>query len=475
MTKSKPCKNILILSHDVIGTHMAGPGIRYYHLARILSREFSVTLAIPRPLESALARENLKLVEYNPRDWHTMAPLLAEAEVVLLNGYLAGIVPDSDFSSLNIPVIIDGYDPHLATWLSATADHPEHQETSWKDQIKQLTPQYLIGDFFICASERQRDWWLGLLEGYGRINPWTLRGDASLRRLVDVVPYGLPEYAPQHTRPVMRGVWPNIGERDKILLWGGGLWPWLDPLTAVKALEIIWQQRQDVRLVFPGTRHPNPANQTLSAQVEVCRQRASQAGLLDRAVFFSEWVPYEDWPNFLLESDLALALHFEETLETHWAFRTRLLDYIWASLPTVSTRGDVTSEFIQELNLGLLVKESDSQGVAEAILTLLDTPRQQFELQFALARQRFSWEKVALPLVSFCHQPRIAPDKQALEQQVGNPYYRFYQDDHERLVAENSQLNALVQAYENRRIIRLLNKIRSFTRRLGFTDSSPGT
>ena len=37
--------------------------------------------------------------------------------------------------------------------------------------------QYLIGDFYICASERQRYWWLGQLEVAGRINPHTLHRD----------------------------------------------------------------------------------------------------------------------------------------------------------------------------------------------------------------------------------------------------------------------------------------------------------
>ncbi|MDQ7029881.1 MAG: hypothetical protein Q9O62_08955 [Ardenticatenia bacterium] len=60
----------------------------------------------------------------------------------------------------------------------------------------QLQQQSLLGDFFICASERQRDWWLGLLEASGRINPYTFGEDPSLRRLIDVVPFGLPEGPP---------------------------------------------------------------------------------------------------------------------------------------------------------------------------------------------------------------------------------------------------------------------------------------
>ena len=125
----------------------------------------------------------------------------------------------------------------LPTTLALWAAEPlQRQRTRHKDRSAILHRQCQAGDFFLCASERQRDWWLGLLEAHGRINPWTFGDDPSLRRLIDVVPFGLPETPPQHTRPVIKGIVPGIGQRDSVILWGGGLWPWLDPLTAIQAI-----------------------------------------------------------------------------------------------------------------------------------------------------------------------------------------------------------------------------------------------
>src|SRR5690606_24914243 len=104
---------------------------------------------------------------------------------------------------------------------------------------------------------RQRDWWLGQLEAHGRINPATYGADPTLRRLVDVVPYGLPAEPPVATRPLIKGVWAGITPTDKVVLWGGGLWPWLDPLTAIRAIYLLQQARPEIKLIFPGTRHPN--------------------------------------------------------------------------------------------------------------------------------------------------------------------------------------------------------------------------
>ncbi len=47
-------KYVLIISHDIISAQMAGPGIRYYHLAEVLSHKFNVLLAIPNEPDLAI-------------------------------------------------------------------------------------------------------------------------------------------------------------------------------------------------------------------------------------------------------------------------------------------------------------------------------------------------------------------------------------------------------------------------------------
>jgi glycosyltransferase involved in cell wall biosynthesis len=442
--------HVLIVSHDIVGNQMAGPGIRYYNLARVLSQEFTVLLAVPCEPDPAYASPRLRLVRYARREWSTLEPLLAGARAVILNSEGAGDFPR--LADCQIPICVDGYDPLLVEWLALSQLRPQEQEAHWQTRLQTLNRQYLIGDFFVCASERQRDWWLGLLEANGRINPWTWRDDPTLRRLVDVVPFGLPATPPRHTRQVIKGAWPGIAESDRLILWGGGLWPWVDPLTAVRAVSLAWQKRPDLRLVFPGTRHPNPAMANIPTHASAARQLATELGLLDRAVFFGAWVDYPDWPNVLLESDLALSLHFEGTLETRLAFRTRILDYLWAGLPVVATRGDATGDLMAEHNLGKLVAEQEAAAVAEAILELLDQPRAGFEAGFAAARRALTWEVVARPLFDFCRQPRRAADKAALAGQAGNPFYTLQID---RLAQE-------LRAYERRKVVRLLNWLRRY-------------
>jgi len=389
--------------------------------------------------------EGFDVLPYDPEQQEALEEAVQQAQVILINAVWLAKIPS--LSQVSVPVVVDGYAPVLAEVLSRRAD-----DTRWLQST--LAQAYLAGDFFICASERQRDWWLGLLEAHGRINSYTFGADPSLRHLVDVVPFGLQSVSPQHTRQMVKGVWPGIGTEDRIVLWGGGLWPWLDPLTAIRAIAKVWRQRQDVRLIFPGTRHPHPwVAEALSTHNESATSLARELGLLNRAVFFGDWVPYADWPNVLLESDVALTLHYD-TLETRLAFRSRVLDYIWADLPIVATRGDATSELITEHGMGIVVDYEDVGGAAEAILHLLETPSTNFTDQFNKARQELTWERAARPLVEFCRHPRQAPDK-------GTPYvgHPYYQEKLHCLEAETARLRTLVASYERGKFIRFMRYV----------------
>jgi glycosyltransferase involved in cell wall biosynthesis len=445
--------SVLIVSHDIVGPRMAGPGIRYWELARVLGHYFEVTLAVPEEIN--LSTADVHLWPYDPSRWDSLAPAVERAETILLCGDVLAWFPMLEEAGL--PLIVDGYDPHPLETLELFAGAPE-QEQRHREREHILQTQCRVGDFFICASERQRDWWLGLLEAVGRINVYTYGEDPSLRRLVDVVPFGLPSSPPRHTRQVLKGVWPSIELEDKVVLWGGGLWQWLDPLTAIRAMARVQEHRADVKLIFPGTSHPNTATVPDMPIHQVAVRLAEELGLLNRCVLFGDWVPYDEWPAYLMESDVGLSLHFD-TVEARLAFRSRVLDYVWAGLPMVVTRGDSTSELIKQHRLGTVVSYQDVKGVAEAILILLDTPPQTFYNRFADARSALTWEKAAAPLVAFCHHPRHAPDRLAREQPSGSLTTETLCEKVKEQEQELERLRALVAGYENGRFIQLMHRL----------------
>jgi glycosyltransferase involved in cell wall biosynthesis len=454
---------LLIISHDVVGERMAGPGIRYLQLAKVLCQHAQTTLAIPFDPPNAQTQPtapefeqnlggNIAIVHYSRRNWPSIAPYIQQNDICLFPSDIANNFPELAQSDRYL--IVDGYDPLLIEWLTLTIDLPLEQHiVHWRTRMSELSQQYRLGDLYLCASERQRSWWIGLLEAQGRINPATLRQDPSLRKLIDVAPYGLPTTPPPPPKSVIKGVWPGVNRQDHLLLWGGGLWPWLDPLTAIRALTLVRQQRNDVKLIFPGSKHPNPAMAGVQTRNVEALALAQELGLLENAVFFGDWMPYRDWPHVLQECSLALSLHFD-TLETHLAFRSRVLEYIWAGLPIVATRGDATSELVQQYGLGEVTNYGDVAGVASAILRLLDVGadwRNNPPAGLRQARHNLSWEEAAAPIIRFCRQPWHAPDK-------GRAISPILVDEvtYEQLRKERDAWRALAEGYANGRIMRFL-------------------
>ena len=438
----------VLLSHELIGEKMAGPGIRYMHLARVLAKHIHVVLAAPTGSGPTPTSATFEMRSFERGVWHSIADLLADADVILLPPDLANEFPQ--IADLPGSIVIDGYNPLLAEWL-----YSYDGLDAWQQRMAQLRRQYFVGDFYICASERQRDWWLGQLEVQGRINPLTVRADPTLRRLIDVVPYGLstqPYTGSAPSSPIMRTVWPGIGAHDPVILWGGGLWPWLDPLTAIRAVDLLRSRLPDVRLVFPGTRHPNPNLHGLHTHLDAARALATERGLIDRHVFFGDWVPYERWADVLRESDVALSLHFD-TYETRLAFRSRILETIGAGVPVVATRGDATSEIIERFDIGATVNLTDSAATADALQRILLRPRSEMQTGFAAAQAEYAWERSAAPLLNFCRAPQHAADH-ALTRE------RALSTDHDALLKKNVEMQDLLQRYENGRFMRLMRRLK---------------
>ncbi len=441
--------HILIISHDVVGPKMAGPGIRYWELARVLAQSFPVMLATPNVVQ--MPDEGVRIWPYQPGVWDSIAPVVEAARAIVLSGDVLGWFPQ--LMQCDIPLVIDGYDPHPLETLALFAGTPE-QAQRHQERERILRMQCQAGDFFICASERQRDWWLGLLEANGRLNVQTYNEDPSLRRLLDVVPFGLPASPPQHTQSVLKGVAPGIGPDAKVVLWGGGLWEWLDPLTLLRAFPRVLARYPEARLVFPGTRHPNMDVPAMGMSHRAM-QLVEDLGL-QPYVFFGEWAPYGDWQNYLLEADVGVVLHFD-ILETRMAFRTRVLDYIWAGLPMVLTEGDATSDLVAQYGLGRLVAFEDVDGVAEALLDVLAQPRATWVGRFPDVQAQLTWERAAEPLVRFCRAPYYTVKQQLLPTLAEtDERLAWLEAQLAQQRAELERLYALVDDYERGRFIRLM-------------------
>jgi len=397
---------LLIVSNDVVDVKMAGPGMRYLEMARALLDEVDITLAIPSA--TSLEIPEIRLVEYQEDRPHSLRTLVENSDITLISGYIAEKHPFLQRSRTLL--VVDLYDPFILENLHYYLDEPMGtQERHNRFAVETTNRLAKIGDFFICGSERQRDFWMGVLEANGRINPYTFAQDPSLSSLIDVVGIGFPDRDPQ-PRPILRGIHPSFPEDSRIVLWGGGIWDWLDPLTLVNAWPQVISRFPTARLVFMGTRHPNP-NVPYHEMAKRTETLADEIGEKGSTIIFFEWLNYDDREALLCEADIGVTLH-PLHVETRYAIRTRVLDYLWARLPVLITEGDVTSVWVRSYNLGKVVPEADVDVVAQALCEMLAEPKDAWDSTFEPLRDIFAWPRVVAPLKRYCLEGTRAADLQ---------------------------------------------------------------
>ena len=397
-------RRLLLISLDPVGPEMRGLGIRYRELARALAPHAHVTLASPGAPPGDL--NDVDHVSFRPHAPGALRATIAAAEVIVAAPQWHLIARWMTRSGARL--IWDLYDPESLETLELFAHAAEWRRRLMVDlTLDRLHAALTTGHQFICASEKQRDLWLGAMLGKGLLQAEVYDRDPTLRSLIDTVPFGVPDGLPQRTgAPGPRELINAVGPDDEIVLWNGGIWNWLDAPTAIGAVGELAARRPSVRLVFMG------ASDALAAHraTEEARDVARRAGLLDRVVVFHDrWVPYDDRVNWLLDSDCALVTH-RDHLETRFAFRTRMLDCLWTGLPIVCTAGDALSERVADEGLGAVAAPGDVPGVASAIERVLERGRSAYEPALHEAGVDLRWSALArrlLDLIDAAPPPRL--------------------------------------------------------------------
>ncbi len=404
MRKTEPKVSLLIISQDVIDRHLAGPGLRYSEMAKALSTDLAITLAAPQGSDPAI--ESVNFLTYAV-DRLPLEQAAKSADVILLSGSMLYQFPF--LLKTTALLVIDMYDPMLLENLYYTdCSDPLNQTKRNIADIDTLNALAQTGDFYICASERQRDFWLGVLAANGRINPYTFSNDRTFRNLIDVVGMGVVSEDPLGA-PYLKGKHPQVPADAKIVLWGGGIWNWLDPLTLINAWVDVVKREPKARLIFLGSKHPNPA----VPQHEMAHKAlelAKTTGLLDQSILFFEWLSIDEREALLAETDIGIVCH-PESLETHFALRTRVLDYFWAQLPIVTTEGDVMSETVKQYKLGWVVDAENQSALSDALISALKADRNDMKQNYLALQELYTWENQLSPLRDYCLKGNFAPDR----------------------------------------------------------------
>jgi glycosyltransferase involved in cell wall biosynthesis len=393
--------NVLFICADPVGEEMAGLGIRCWELARTLSAGASVTVAHGGSEQREL--EGVRLIAFRAHAPGGLRELIGQADTVVAHPQWPLV--DRWLKRSSARIVIDLYCPETLETLELAAGGfgPGRRQLT-ATTLDRLHAALRTGHNFICASESQRDLWLGAMLALRLIGPELYDRDPSLRETIDLVPFGAPREPPAPSlgggpRETIAG----LDDDSELVLWNGGIWRWLDAPTAIRAVAELAQRRPRLRLVFMGGApdHPAAAQSTREA-----RELAEQLGLLGSVVHFHDsWVPYAQRGRWLTQADCAISAHAEH-LETRFAYRTRLLDCFWAGVPVVCTSGDDLADYVVRERLGAVAPPQDAHALAAALEQVLDNGRDSYSARLAAASEQQSWQRMAAPLARWIAAPR---------------------------------------------------------------------
>jgi glycosyltransferase involved in cell wall biosynthesis len=355
---------------------MAGPGIRAFHLATEIARHAPVALVA-------------ELADFDAggqfRSLHRGTPdandALRSARVVIgqPTRELLGLAPRP------ARVVFDLFDPVVLELPAIYAERGglrgrAHQWIEWR----RLRTAMKEGDLLLCATPQQFSFYAGVhFSSGGELD--------GFREKWLTIPFGVEERDPADD-----GVAEALGD-EPVVVWGGGSWPWLDPETALEAVELLSAAGTKVKLLMLGGRRPNEGVAEAATSDWAPGSASSDSGAVLRN---REWIPYRERARWLRASSVAIMLH-RESIEAEFSIRTRLFDAIWCLVPVVATRGGFAAELVEREGLGVVVAPGDAPGVAAAIGRIVTDSafRDSCRANLARMRERFSWSRVAAPFV----------------------------------------------------------------------------
>jgi glycosyltransferase involved in cell wall biosynthesis len=402
-------RTALFLTEEPLGERLAGPAIRALELARAVARSGAVDAVRLVSLTSCERSDPLVALSAGGPD---LVDVASASAVVVLQGDVLNLAPG--LGEVEVPIVVDAYDPFHLEQLEQTRDRDAADRVRVvRDTVRALNDQLGRADLVLCASARQRSLWLGHLAAIGRVNPLTYDASPELAGLLSVVPFGTSASpAPAVGRAELVGTAvPGLTDGDLLLIWGGGLYPWFDADVLLDAMARLASSHPQVKLLFLGTRHPI-APDAETPVVAGLKARATADGTLGRTVFFHDgWVPYDLRHAWLGAADVGVSTHHPH-LETEFSYRTRVVDYLAAGLPVVTTDGDALADLVRASGCGVVVPPHDVDALTDALAGLAGDPdrRRDQSVRASVEARRLDWDTVAAPLADFCRAPRRAPD-----------------------------------------------------------------
>lgn len=393
---SKTMKSCLVVSYGPVPTPqyqtVEGGGLRAWGLAEGLRRNgVRVTVAINNSFPQELAsHQDILLVNWGQD----------QQFIDLINSYDAVIVSycmgsDSVFIAKNIndsvQLILDAYVPIYVEVSARESKDLDFEYRHYMEDVKRFNHVLRRGDYFLCANEVQKTFYIGVLSSLGIINPRSYREDRII-----VAPFGIHDIPAKASDDPFAAL--GISESDFRVMWFGGLYPWFRIEELLDAMRTL-SKHPDFKFVIVGGKNPFNPNPDFSRQYDKAYAFAKEHKLLNKSVFFVDWVDFDKRVNWYKHADLVISLN-QPGEENGFSWRTRVMDFVWGELAIITNGGDPLSEDLLKAQAALRIENLSAHDITMALETVHKNPGLLASVRKKVVQLKpnYFWQTVVKPI-----------------------------------------------------------------------------
>lgn len=426
---------------------LAGPSLRTWHFVSVLRAAGHQVCLIgnrmagiyPDDAPTILSTEMANFIYHNVHDvvWHDPRAMRPLIEAFAPECAIAVTTPAASVAAANVgalPLWCDLYGSVMAEAQLKALLYADDQYLAHFWNFERCALER--GDKFSAVSERQQWSVVGELGMWGRLNQWTCGYS-----FVTTIPIAAEETPFRATGRYLRGA--KVPEDAFLILYSGGYNTWTDVDTLFKALERVFSLEPRAHFASTGGTiygHDDFTYRRFESLIAESTHRARY--------HLCGWLEAQDLINLYLESDVAVNVD-RFAYETLLGSRTRILDWLRAGLPCVSSDLTELAQSVAAYGAGFTYPQGDAEALAERLLACAQPEHNAHMRQRArrLLAERYTYQATSAELLTWAAQPCRAPDVGKPTLKLVRPYRTLWVELSEMLRARRLNLSLAVKLW----------------------------
>jgi glycosyltransferase involved in cell wall biosynthesis len=397
-------KNILVITYGPVPTPefqtIEGGGMRCWGLATGLrDNGHDVTVSVFNEFQQTLeSHDGIHLHNWTLDD--NFKSYINSFDVVVISYCLGDpAVFVAEKLSHHVTLVLDCYVPIYIEISARDSEDKVGELRGYLPEVERFNQVLKRGDFFLAANLPQKHMYMGILGSLGVINPYTYHYERVL-----LVPFGVDEgkIETKKSNPY------DATNKDFVLLWFGGLYPWFNFEPLIKAVTEL-SKNPNFKFYLVGGKNPYNNHPDFVKQYDYVLGKFTELGLIGKNVKLVDWIDFDDRMRWFKNANMVISINSPGE-ENVYSWRTRVMDYLGGELPMISNGGDPLSDEI--ISSGAAVKTTGSaEDIIETVNKLIEKPSAVSELHKNLleVKQRFYWNKVTKPLSDQLTSDEVLP------------------------------------------------------------------